>query len=187
MHHTKLKKAKGLIEGKEKEEAIAILAENGFTNEEIKEIFPDDPTGSAQGSNDTDEAANSAATISKAPTPAAEKKATEKPKAENPADAFDYKSLTGDEFKKYIELIDSLPLYDMFTVELYRAEPIMKQRFEGLEGSPTDHVGLRLLRDKPETQTHTTIRAIKDYNAQILNAHSRAGHGKYYLLKQTKK
>jgi predicted transcriptional regulator len=116
---------------------------------------------------------------------------------------FDYKNLTGKKFKEYVELVGdrsliqideetgaeshvpgSLKQDDSYDFELYPVEVVMKQRFPGVQGSPSDFNGVKIKNATPEHTTRIPIRHALEYNAQILNAHSRAGHGKYYLLKK---
>ena len=116
---------------------------------------------------------------------------------------IDYKNLKGDMFKKYVSIVGDrsyqpidettgkpTPVVGMLRqdeqkdFELYRVKPIMKERFPGMEGSPKDFVGLEIVRDTPEHVTRIPVSVALEFNAQILNAHSIAGHGKYYLLKK---
>lgn len=117
--------------------------------------------------------------------------------------SIDYKNLKGEQFKKYVELVgdrsyrtvndetgEELPVVGKlrqdksYEFEQYRAVPIFKSRFPGIKDSPMDFIGVELLRDKPEHTTKIPVSVALEFNAQILNQHSRAGHGKYYLLKK---
>jgi hypothetical protein len=59
----------------------------------------------------------------------------------------------------------------------------MQERFPGMENSPWDYVGLTA-EGKPLHTTRIPVKTALEFNRQILNAHSRAGHGKYYFLKK---
>jgi hypothetical protein len=116
---------------------------------------------------------------------------------------FDYKNLVGANFKKYVELVGDrsyrefdaetgeekpvvgrLKENDHYEFQLFKVDVVMKVRFPGIKDSPLDFIGLRTKTDRPEHTTKIPIRTAHELNAQILNAHSRAGHGKYYLLKK---
>lgn len=97
---------------------------------------------------------------------------------------FNYNPLEGKDFENYNKLIASLRGDDQYDFELFKAAPIMKQRFEGMEGTPWDHVGIRLVSEIVVHKTRVPVKVALELNSQILNAHSRAGHGRYYLLKR---
>lgn len=115
--------------------------------------------------------------------------------------SIDYKNLKGAEFEKYVSIVGdrtfikiedgkAVPIVgqlkenDSYDFELYKAKPILKPRYVGVPNSPQDLVGLELVSIKPELTTRIQVKIALLHNAQILNAHSRAGHGKYYLLKK---
>lgn len=116
---------------------------------------------------------------------------------------FDYHNLTGDKFKKYVELagdrsyrvvdketgeetpiVGDLKENDIYTFVLHKVDVVMKPRFPGVKDTPMDFNGIKIKTDKPEHTTRIPVKTAHELNAQILNAHSRAGHGKYYLLKK---
>lgn len=202
MNHLRKKKALELIKGKEaqKEDVADILLQAEFTNEEVAEVIEhiSDP---ANLSGDKD------------PEPK-KRKEPEKPKSPNDEIAdelkqFDYKPAStqgqfrGDAFKKYVELVGDtsfvvvdeetgqalpvrgkLQLEKMYDFQLFKAKPVRKVRYVGVPESPVDYIGIEIVNDTP---IHTTRISVQDallYNAQIMNAHSIAGHGKYYLLKK---
>jgi hypothetical protein len=103
----------------------------------------------------------------------------------------------GEEFERYLDMLEELcpeagikeHSDSSFMFELHRAEPIMKERYPGIPNSPYDFVGIRLKVTQPSGtsvvhQTKIPIRHARNLNSQILNAHSRSGHGTYYLLKK---
>lgn len=116
---------------------------------------------------------------------------------------FDYKNLTGKSFRKYVELVGDRSYHeideetgaekevtaklrdnDHYVFELYSVDVVMKVRFPGVKDSPNDFNGVKVKNDKPIHQTNIPVHMALEYNRQILNAHSRAGHGRYYLLKK---
>lgn len=116
---------------------------------------------------------------------------------------FDYKNLVGSNFKKYVELVGDrsyrefdaetgeekpvvgkLKENDHYDFQQFRVDVVMKTRFPGVKDSPQDFIGIRVKNDKPEHTSRISIKTAHELNAQILNAHSRAGHGRYYLLKK---
>lgn len=117
---------------------------------------------------------------------------------------FDYKSLTGEDFKKYAAIVGDksvvsfdmetgeetigingvIPESEMKDFECYRIEVVRKIRFAGVKDSPKDFNGVRVKTDKPEYTTRISVSAAHELNRQVLNEHSIAGHGRYYLLKK---
>jgi hypothetical protein len=108
---------------------------------------------------------------------------------------FDYLNLKGEAWKKYLELVGdyfdpdekrhvtgSLQLYQLYDFKLYRAKPVIVERYPGIKDSPKDLVGIELVSEIHLNATRLELRHANDYNQQILNAHARAGHGKFYLL-----
>lgn len=127
-------------------------------------------------------------------------------KSKNPNDSLDlsgidYRNLRGEVFKKYVELVGDrsykflddgeekevrgkLLENDHYVFELYKVKPIRRPRYVGVEGTPVDYVGLEITSDKPIHTTSISVKMALELNSQILNAHSIAGHGRYYLLKK---
>lgn len=116
---------------------------------------------------------------------------------------IDYGNLKGEAFKKYVSLVGdrSFTVVDEETgeekqivgqlrqdqelvFELYKAKPLRRTRYAGVKESPMDFVGIELVNNKPEHTTKIPVKVALEHNAQILNQHSIAGHGKYYLLKK---
>jgi hypothetical protein len=115
--------------------------------------------------------------------------------------SFNYNELTGESFKNYVKLAgdhsameivegDVVPIrgsleenkaYDFV---LLKAVPVMQARFPGMENTPYDYVGIKVKEPKPIHTTRISVKTALEHNRQILNAHSRAGHGKYYFLKK---
>lgn len=189
LHHATKKKAvtkygKLLTDGKTKAEVEALMLEEEYTPEEIGEIF----------------------TAIEAPLPPEKPKGEKEEKPASPNDSldlseFNYKKLTGDSFKKYVELVgdrsykeivegEERPVRakllenDSYDFELYKAKPIRKARYTGVAGSPMDYIGLEIINDTPIHTSRMPVKNAQELNAQILNQHSIAGHGKYYLLKK---
>jgi hypothetical protein len=113
---------------------------------------------------------------------------------------FNYDELTGDSFKEYVRLAGdhsameivsgeevpmrgSLQENQSFDFVLLKAKPVMQARFPGMKDTPFDYVGIRA-EGKPLHTTRIPVKTALEFNRQILNAHSRAGHGKYYFLKK---
>jgi hypothetical protein len=112
---------------------------------------------------------------------------------------FNYQDLTGESFKEYVglvgdrsyvEFIDgkatpvngSLLQHDQFDFVLLPAIPVMVPRFPGMKDTPYDFVGIKAKTLTPIHTTRIPVKVALEYNAQIVNQHSRAGHGKYYFL-----
>jgi hypothetical protein len=195
-----LKKYRAMLdEGKTLDDITTELQvdDNGYEADEMKQII--DGLGLGEGDADNaDKADKTQQPPIEQPKPAAK----ENPLAE--LAEIDYKQLsTKKEFRKYAELVGDRSLFDIdetsgkpvpvvgklrqndeYVFELYKAKPVRKERFPGMKNSPIDFVGVEILRDTPEHQTKITVGIALEYNSQILNAHSIAGYGKYYLLKR---
>jgi len=118
-------------------------------------------------------------------------------------DKFDYNNLTGTAFKEYAQLVgdkcytifDSesgavtpvtgkLQQNEVYDFQQYRAQPVFKPRFPGMKDTPNDFNGITLKNTTPEHTTRMSVATALEMNSQILNQHSVAGHGRYYLLKK---
>lgn len=123
------------------------------------------------------------------------------PNDELDLDKFNYEELTGESFKGYVrmagdhsamEIVEgqdvpmrgSLQENKSYDFILLKAKPVMVARFPGMKDTPYDYVGLRA-EGKPLHTTRIPVKTALEFNRQILNAHSRAGHGKYYFLKKS--
>lgn len=183
-----------------KGEAIELLKtdESNYTEDEItaisEAVVETDPAGTGNTPPVIEENAGG------------EAEANEKPKVTEKIDLseFNYKNLTGESFEKYVDIVGdrSVTVIDKetgkeslgrsgklqenenFTFELYKVESVMKVRFPGVKDSPSDFVGVKVKDDKPIQTTKIPIKVAHELNSQILNAHSRAGNGRYYLLKK---
>jgi hypothetical protein len=117
--------------------------------------------------------------------------------------SYDYKNLVGKAFKEYVSLtgdrsfiefdketgkeipvVGQLRQDDHYDFSLFRVDVVRKERFPGIKGTPIDFIGVKVKSDTPDHTTRIPVRMALEYNMQILNAHSVAGHGKYYLLKK---
>lgn len=199
MHHMKLKAAVAKYrpmkaEGKSDEDILTAikLDENGYDDDQAAEILaavnaevPDQapPPPPSPNLNDQSNAGNSL------PDPLAA------------LASIDYNNLKGEAFKKYVaivgdrsfvvldeetgqekQVVGQLQQDKEYDFELYRAKPIRRPRYVGVKDSPMDFVGIELVNTKPEHKTRIPVKVALEANAQILNQHSIAGHGRYYLL-----
>lgn len=94
------------------------------------------------------------------------------------APAFNYKNLTGDEWKRYQDHVKALPLFDMLDFEQYKAEEVKEERYPGMPGSPWDVVGIRIINDTPINKTRINIQTANELNRQLANSK------RIYLLKR---
>jgi hypothetical protein len=114
---------------------------------------------------------------------------------------IDYSNLKGEMFKKYVSIVGDRSFIEIkdgqefpvrgqllenqeFDFIQVKAKPILQPRYAGVQGTPMDYVGVEVTSDKPLHTTRMAVKQALEMNAQILNQHSRAGHGKYYLLKK---
>jgi hypothetical protein len=128
------------------------------------------------------------------------KKPVESPNGTLDLSGFDYENLTGESFKEYVRLVGDrsyaerndegkyvpvngeLLQQDKYDFVLLPAVPVMVERFPGMKETPIDYVGIKAKTTKPIHKTRIPVATALEYNAQIVNQHSRAGHGKYYFL-----
>jgi len=176
------------------------IDENGYEPEEVKQLL--EALGFEEETTETKQPATPAATGTKPPELPAVENQSQGSDLASILSGIDYKNLKGETFKKYVQLVGDrsfveindegkavpvvgkLQQNDSYDFEQYRAKPIFKDRFPGMEGTPRDYVGIEIIRDKPEHTSRIPVSVALEFNAQILNQHSRAGHGKYYLLKK---
>lgn len=129
-----------------------------------------------------------------------EQKKSNSPNGELDLSGFDYRNLTGESFTEYISMVGDrsykkvddegreIPVNgellqnDKYDFVLLPAVPVMKARFPGMENTPWDFVGIKAKDTVPIHRTRIPVKTALEYNAQIINQHSRAGHGKYYFL-----
>jgi hypothetical protein len=184
---------------KKKEAAVKkyfpLLSEKSI--EEVTELIKADEKGYAES-----EVAEIAAALLEGPK-TVQDSPKKSPNAGLDLSAFNYKELTGKKFKEYVELVGdrnytefdsesgeeksvngTLLLDDVYDFVQHRVDVVMKARFPGVKDTPYDFNGLRVKNDTPEHTTRISVRHALEFNLQILNAHSRAGHGKYYFLKK---
>jgi len=127
-------------------------------------------------------------------------KATDSPNDELDLSGYNYDNLVGDTFQKYVRLAGDHSVTEIvegkevhirgelmenkrYDFVLVKARPIIQDRFPGMKDTPRDYVGL-IAEGKPIHTTRIPVKTALEYNRQIMNAHSRAGHGKYYFLKK---
>lgn len=146
-------------------------------------------------------AEGSSAATTASPAAAQQEKSVVNAKLE--LDQFDYNDLTGANFKKYVELVGDkvftvfdaesgevtpvagkLQQNEVYDFQQFRAVPVFKPRFPGMKGTPNDFNGIKLKNTIPEHTTRMSVANALEMNSQILNQHSVAGHGRYYLLKK---
>lgn len=151
MHHKKLSAAlavfQPMVDAGTDPDAVkkAIIdAKHGdeikYTAEEVDEIFSNlKPAG------DKPVTPSPEIQTPKVPTPvpaASETKKLTIPK-------FDTKSLKGEEFRKFLKFLQSVPGNTKLKFNLMKVESERKIRFRGVEGSPVDIVGVRVRDEKP--------------------------------------
>lgn len=195
MNNLRKKKALGIAEtvGNDKLQTADLLEKEGFTNEEIAEVMEalDNPAPPPP------------------PPPASSPRTTNQAKGPNDAldlSGFKYKDengeFSGDQFEKYVELVGDksfmkldrnrrpvpvngqLKQGDMYDFQLFKVRPIRVERFPGMPDSPMDYIGIQIVNDQPLHTSRMPVNTVLEFNSQILNAHSVAGNGKYYLLKK---
>lgn len=197
MNNLRKKKALGIAEtvGNDKLQTADLLEKDGFTNEEIAEVM---------------EALDNPAPPPPPPAPSPSPRTTNQAKGPNDAldlSGFKYKDEKGEfkgaSFRKYVELVGDksftvideetnevrpvngqLRQGDMYDFVLYKVRPVRRRRYAGMDDSPMDYVGIQILNDQPIHTSRMPVGTVLEFNSQILNEHSIAGHGKYYLLKK---
>jgi hypothetical protein len=112
---------------------------------------------------------------------------------------FDYRKMTGDMFRDYLKLIASLKHADQYDFEAYKVAPIKQPRYEGVQGSPNDIIGFRIVDVQPVMNTRIPVKIALDFNGKLDEGKSWftviggqwGNHGgtpglypRYYLLKK---
>ncbi len=93
---------------------------------------------------------------------------TNSPNASLNLSRFDYSNLKGDAFKEYLLLVAGLRLDDKYDFEEHVVNPIKEDRFEGVENSPVDVVGIRLKSPgNPERVTRMALKHALAFNGKI--------------------
>lgn len=81
--------------------------------------------------------------------------------------AFDYSKLTGEPFKKYCLLVQSLPIDGKYDFELYSVETIRAERYRGMKDSPVDTIGIRIKDSKPINTTRIAVKHALATNGRV--------------------
>lgn len=112
---------------------------------------------------------------------------------------FNYGDLQGDHFRDYCKMVAGLKEHEQFVFEVYKVEPIRQQRYEGVEGSPFDCVGFRIVDNKPTKTTKIPLKFALEFNGRLAegrnfftieggqwqhNGGNPSIKGEYYLLKK---
>ena len=192
MNVKRKQKAIKLIGSKTDQQEIQdLLLENEFTLEEVGEVLK---AKAAEPANENEDF-----------IPKIGEYDPKNPNASLDLSGFNFKSIKGESFKNYVQLVGDknflvedeetnewhpingkLRLDDQYDFELYKVRPIRKKRYQGIENSPVDYVGLEIKDDAVIHTSRMPVKAALEHNLQITNAHSLAGHGKYYFLKKAK-
>lgn len=108
-------------------------------------------------------------------------------------DFRDYAEIVGDQNAAFIDhetgTVNNTPgkmlKNQKYFFDLYRVEPLFKERFPGVKGTPKDFIGLRIKDKTPVFTSKITVADAILQNAQIVTDHGRT-NGKYYLISKTK-
>jgi hypothetical protein len=121
----------------------------------------------------------------------AEKKTEEKlpevPKLPNDnldLSGFDYDNLTGESFKKYLELVNSLPGHENRDFVQYMASGVFKVILNDNADKEVVLVGIKINNIKPVNFTRVPVNVARNLNAQIMDRNNPASNSRYYLLKK---
>jgi hypothetical protein len=80
---------------------------------------------------------------------------------------IDYENLHGESFAEYGELVESLPADKMFDFVVVKVEAIKQTRFEGVDGSPIDTIGVKLTSTIPVSATRVYAKTAIAQNGRI--------------------
>jgi hypothetical protein len=121
----------------------------------------------------------------------AEKKTEEKlpevPKLPNDnldLSGFDYDNLTGESFKKYLELVNSLPGHENRDFVQYMASGVFKTILNDNADKEVVLIGIKINNIKPVNFTRVPVNVARNLNAQIMDRNNPASNSRYYLLKK---
>jgi len=162
------------------------LKESGLTQEELRAQLLADGIAEEEATAFIAEAFADAPAVSKtdmppsAPpesnTPPVVVTQTQPATPETMAQKFDYKNLTGENFKKYEAHVNDLPLFGLLDFNVYKVKSVIKELYPGLPNSPKVFDGIEIVNDKPIHKTRIDVKTALEMNAQVRNT------GRYYLL-----
>jgi hypothetical protein len=177
MHHLKKKRFASLKEqGTTAEELKKLILEDGNTEEEANALLAELFTGTSPNPLPTVTAAAGGDHSAPNVNPPGETEG-EAPAQSKGHPKFDYKNLTGENFKKYEAYVHGLPWHDMHDFLVYKVNPVITERYSGLKDTPKDMTGIDIINDRPIHQTRVDVKTALEMNAQVRNS------GRYYLLK----
>jgi hypothetical protein len=171
MHYkTKEKYLKLKESGLTQEELKAQLLTDGITEEEanafITEAFSGMPTTVLPNKLSVESSDSNVTNTDQAPAVV----------PETAAQQFDYKNLTGQNFKNYEAHVNTLPLFNLLDFKVYKVKSLIKELYPGLPNSPKVFDGIEIVNDKPIHNTRIDVKTALEMNAQVRNT------GRYYLL-----
>lgn len=110
---------------------------------------------------------------------------------------FNYENLTGEKFRDYCLLVQTLQLSDSYDFEQYKVEVVKKPRYRGVKDSPVDVIGFKMVNTKPINTTRIPVKVALIFNGTVRQEEgenffetigSQLEHngkeGRYYLLKK---
>jgi hypothetical protein len=97
---------------------------------------------------------------------------------------FDYDNLTGESFKKYQELVNSLPGHENRDFVQYMASGVFKTILNDNADKEVVLVGIKINNIKPVNFTRVPVNVVRNLNAQIMDRNNPASNSRYFLLKK---
>lgn len=97
---------------------------------------------------------------------------------------FDYDNLTGESFKKYQELVNSLQGHENRDFVQYMASGVFNTILNDNADKEVVLVGIKINNIKPVNFTRVPVNVARNLNAQIMDRNNPASNSRYYLLKK---
>lgn len=97
---------------------------------------------------------------------------------------FDYTKLEGDDFQKYLKLVNSLNGHASHDFTQYMASGIFKKELNANLDPVHTLIGIKINRVAPVNTTRIPVKIARELNDQINNRDNPASNSRYFLLKK---
>jgi hypothetical protein len=97
---------------------------------------------------------------------------------------LNYNNLRGEDFETYTEVEKTLLHQDAYYFEVYKVAPVLEKIFDKDLNKVDKLVGIQLKNSTPIYTTKVEVKHALEMNRQIMSEPSRAGLGRYFLLKK---
>lgn len=116
--------------------------------------------------------------------PAANKYNPKQPNSDLDLSGFDYNNLSGESFKKYQELVNSLNGFQSRDFTQYFATGIFKMELNDRMDKVEVLVGIKMNKTAAINNSRMPVASARDLNKQIMDKNNPATNSRYWLLKK---